>query len=146
MKTKKKYNYIEWLSAEEMHEETLRWISELKFARDEQLFLNDLVKSYTLYLTEERVFQESKKLIGTILTSQKEVVQLMKSVRAHENLLEVMVNDIDELIMEKAYLETHRELTFLVQTYLTDYRTLKANLFKLISSIMKQKKQKRLLN
>ncbi len=146
MKTKKKYNYIEWLSAEEMHEETLRWISELKFARDEHLFLNDLVKSYTLDLTEERVFQESKKLIGTLLTSQKEVVQLMKKVRLHENLLEVMVNDIDELIMEKAYLETHRELTFLVQTYLTDYRTLKANLFKLISSIMKQKKQKRLLN
>lgn len=34
----KKYNYIEWLDAEEMHETSIGWFSELKFIRDEQFF------------------------------------------------------------------------------------------------------------
>jgi len=147
MKTKKKkYRYIEWLSAEEMHEASKNWMSELKFAKDEQLFLNDLVKSYTLQLIDSEILNESKKIIKEITKAEKEVVVLMKKVQSHENLLEVMVNDIDELKMEKAYLETHWELTDKIENYMINYRNLKAGLFKVISRLMKKNKQKRLLN
>ena len=58
MKTKKRnYRYLEWKSPEEMHQTSLEWISELKFVKDEQLFLNDLVKSYTLQITGLGMFE-----------------------------------------------------------------------------------------
>ena len=46
----KRHRYIEWISPEDMHAETVEWMSELRFAKDEQQFLNGLVKHYTLQL------------------------------------------------------------------------------------------------
>lgn len=145
-KKNRKYRYIEWLGADEMHETSVQWMSELKFVRDEQQFLNDLVKSHTLDLLSGEVFDESRKIIGAVLDAEKEVVVLMKRVQLHENLLEIMVSDLDEPKMEKAYIETHWELTTNIKKYLIDYRKLKKRLFRLISQIMKKQKQKRLLN
>jgi hypothetical protein len=48
----KSYKYVEWISPVEMHQATLDWLSELNFVRDEQKFLNNLVKSHTLELTD----------------------------------------------------------------------------------------------
>ncbi len=143
---KQKYRYIEWLSAEEMHEASKKWMSELSFIKDEQLFLNDLVKSYTLQLIDSEVFNKSQKIIERISKAEREVITLMKKVQSHENLLEIMVNDVDELKMEKAYLETHWELTDKIERYMVDYRNLKVALFKMISRLIKKDKQKRLLN
>lgn len=144
--TRKKHHYVEWLDAEEMHDASKKWMSELKFTKDEQLFLNDLVKSYTLQLIDSKIFNESQKIIKEIAKAEKEVVVLMKKVQSHENLLEIMVNEVDELKMEKAYLETHWELTDKIDRYIINYRNLKAALFKVISGLMKKGKQKRLLN
>ena len=143
---KKKYKYLEWLDAEEMHDASTQWMSELNFAKDEQLFLNDLVKSFTLQLIEKKSFNENKNIIDEIAKAEKEVLVLMKKVQAHENLLEIMINDVDELKMEKAYLETHLELTSKIESYMAHYLSLKSRLFKVISELMKKEKQKRLLN
>jgi hypothetical protein len=144
--TQIKYEYIEWLSPEEMHQATLSWISELNFTRDEQRFLDTLVKSHTLQLTEAEIFGKSRELVGEIVKTEKEVVTLMKKVQSHENLLEIMVDDIDQVKMEKAYRDTHRELTILVNDYLSDYMKLKKRLFALLGKVLKKEKQKRLLN
>lgn len=141
-----KKSMIEWLDPSEMHEASLKWMSELKFIRDEQLFLNDLVKSYTLQLTDSTVFNESKEIIGAIATAEKEVIVLMKKVQAHENQLEIMLDHIDQLKMEKAYTETHWELNSEIGKYSVRYRELKSRLFKLVSKIMKKDKGNRLLN
>jgi hypothetical protein len=144
--TQIKYEYIEWLSPEEMHQATLSWISELNFIRDEQRFLDTLVKSHTLQLTETEIFGKSRELVGEIVKAEKEVVTLMKKVQSHENLLEIMVDDIDQGKMEKAYRDTHRELTALVNGYLADYMKLKKRLFALLGKVLKKEKQKRLLS
>lgn len=142
---KRKYRYMEWYSPEEMHEENARWFSELNFARDEQLFLNDLVKAQTLKLTDIAVFEESKAIVAEISQREKEIVSLMKKVQAHQNQLEVLLEEPGERIMEKAYVETHKELLLAVDQYLVGYRTVKQELFGLISRIMKKDKQNRLL-
>lgn len=142
--TGKNYGYVEWLSAEEMHEATLQWMSELKFVRDEQRFLNDLVASYTPQLLDQKVFEESQGIIRAISKSEKEAIQFMKRVKSHENLLEIMINDVDELKMEKAYIETHWELSSEIKKYGNDYRELKTALFHLVAKVKKM--NKRLLN
>jgi hypothetical protein len=57
-----------------------------------------------------------------------------------------MLDDIDQPKMEKAYTETHRDLIFIIDNYLMEYRKLKGSLFQMISKVMKKEKQKRLLN
>jgi len=144
--TQKKYQYIQWLSPEDMHQATLSWISELNFARDEQRFLDALVKSHTLQLTEAEIFGQSREIVGDIAKAEKDVIVLMKRIQSHENLLEIMVDDIDQSAMEKAYRDTHRELTGQVNSYLSEYRKLKQRLFALLGKVLKKEKQKRLLS
>lgn len=147
MKTKKQiYRYLEWKSPNEMHQTSLEWISELKFVKDEQMFLNDLIKSYSLQITSLGIFEESRILITAISNSEMEVGLLLKKVQVHENHLTIMLDDVDQPKMKKAYTETHRDLIFTMDEYLTEYRRLKGSLFKMISEVMKKKKQKRLLN
>lgn len=146
MKTKKQiYRYLEWKSPDEMHQTSLEWISELKFVKDEQMFLNDLVRSYTLQITSLGIFEESRILITAISNSELEVELLLKKVQVHENQLSIMLDDVDQPKMEKAYTETHRDLIFTIDKYVTEYRRLKGSLFKMILKVMKKEKQKRLL-
>jgi hypothetical protein len=140
------HKYTEWLSAEEMHDETLRWMSSLHFIKDEQLFLNDLVQMFTLKLLDTPHFDEHQDLITKIATKEKELLVLMKKVQTHENLLEVMVNDVDERAMEKAYVETHKNLSLEFNDYMNHYNILKKGLFDILKEIMAKDKQKRLLN
>jgi len=147
MKTKtKKHRYIKWKSPEEMHDTTIQWISELKFVKDEQRFLNDLIRSYTLQITSLGIFEESRKLVTAISNSELEVEQLLKRVKIHENQLSIMLDDVDQPKMEKAYTETHRDLLTEIDVCLVNYRKLKESLFKMISKVIKKEKQKRLLN
>ena len=141
-----RHRYIEWISPEDMHIETVGWMSELKFIRDEQMFLNSLVKHYTLQLSDSNEFEKSKKLVGEILDAEKELVVLLKKVQAHENQLEIMVDDVDQPKMEQAYKETHKDLLHNMADYLQSYKKLKKRLFDVISSILKKEKQQRLLN
>ncbi len=146
MKTKKtQQRYTEWLCPEEMHEASLNWFSELKFMRDEQFFLNNLIKSYTLQLTDSSVFKKSKEVVGHLQKIEQELVPLFKKVQVHENQLEIMIDDVDQLKMEKAYLETHKELKFEMRNYSARYRKIKEALFKVVTTVMKKNKQKRLL-
>lgn len=138
--------YIEWISPEEMHSTTLTWLSELKFIEDEQLFLNSLVKSYTDALIDHKIYDKSKQLVGEILDAEKEQVALLKRVQVHENQLEIMIDDVDQPKMEKAYRETHMQLIKEMECYLEAYRGLKRQLFTLLSKVIRQEKQKRLLN
>ena len=147
MKTKeRKKSYVEWLSPEEMHDMSNQWFSELMFIKDEQFFLNNLIKSYTIQLTDKEVFEKSKELVVALLETEKEVVSLMKKVQLHNNQLEIMVDDVDQLKMEKAYKSTHNDLLLAVIAFGNTYRTIKERLFKLVSKVMKLDKQKRLLN
>ncbi len=142
---KKQYQYVEWISPEEMHRASLLWMSQLKFARDEQRFLNDLVKSYTLQLTDSAIFEESKTVVDTLLQMEKRIVPLMKQVQLHENQLEIMVDKVDQLRMERAYAATHRDLITNMEQHMEAYREIKQNLFSLVSKVMRKEKQKRLL-
>ena len=42
--TKTQVKYLEWLSADEMYEESKKWLSELSFIKDEHLFFEDIIK------------------------------------------------------------------------------------------------------
>ena len=142
----KTHRYIQWISPDEMHSETVEWMSELKFVRDEQQFLNSLVKHYTLQLVDGDNYGKSKEIVGAILDAENELQRLIKEVQLHENQLEILVDDVDQPRMEQAYKETHGELIGKMHHYLEEYRGLKKRLFNLISAVIKKDKRNRLLN
>lgn len=138
--------YTEWLSADEMHRESKKWSSELKFAKDEQKFLNTMIQDYTLDLIDVKIFDEVKRVVDSLSQAEKNLVEIFKKVQLHENQILIMVDEVDQIKMENAYLETHAELKKEIQDYFVDYRASKTKIFKIISNVMKKKKQKRLLS
>ncbi|WP_127136872.1 hypothetical protein [Flagellimonas oceanensis] len=147
METKSsKRKFREWFSADELHEESKKWSSELKFARDEQKFLNHMVKDYTLDIIDSDMFKDVQPVVDALNTLEKDLVDLFKKVQLHENQLQIMVDEIDQEKMEEAYLDTHSDLGKEVEDYFVKYRDAKTKMFGMISNVIKRKKQKRLLN
>ncbi|SHI53641.1 hypothetical protein [Algibacter luteus] len=145
MKTLKNRKYVEWLNADIMHEASRNWLSELRFIKDEQQFLSNLIKSYTLQLIDASHFAESKKIVETLEALQKKNKKYIETVKTHENELLIMVDGIDQLQEEEAYRNKHRTLLVNINYYFKEYRKLKKQVFRTIEDIMKHEKQKRLL-
>lgn len=137
--------YIEWLSAEEMHEVSKHWFTDLKFIADEQQFFQDLIKNYTLQLIDKRVFADTKATIDALEKSIKRNTDLLEAVKTHENDLEILVDGIDQPKEEMAYKKEHRGIASLMSAFFIEYQTLKTHLFQIIKEALKKEKQKRLL-
>jgi len=145
-KTQTSTKYIEWLSAETMHKNSIEWLSDLEFMKDEQLFFDDLIKSYTLQLIDSKYFKESKAIIDTLSKLQKKTYLLIKYAKNHKNDLKIMVDGINQPKEEAAYKNEHRRLIVEINDFVKEYRALKTTLFSLIKNIKREEKWKHLLN
>ncbi len=137
--------HTEWLSADEMHFESKKWLSELEFCKEEQWFFEDLIRSYTLQILDNNHFEESKRLIDKLTKIVEQTETLINAVKSHEKELSIMVDGIDQIKEETAYKKEHRNLTELVEEFSKRYRVLKAKFFKFIKAVMKESKQNYLL-
>ena len=146
MKTKQiNPTYQVWMNWETMHSQSIEWLSELRFMKDEEMFFDDLVKSYTLQLIDSKHFKKSKEIVEKLAELEKETADLIAIIVKHEIDLKIMVDGIDQLEKEEAYKRAHGGLVIIVNELLEKYRGVKKQLFKLIKGIMKEGKQKRLL-
>ena len=147
METMQTYaRYVEWLSVDEMHIGSKEWLSQLEFVKDEHLFFEDLIKSYTLQLIQSEEFAHNKKIIDAINKSQKRNHLLIEAVRVHENKLLILVDGIDQPKEEEAYKKEHRGLIIKISEFLKNYRSLKMQLFDIIKNIKKEEKRGRLID
>lgn len=138
--------YIESKSPEELHVESINWISELKFIKDEQHFLDELLKSYTIQLIENQDFAKNKDIIGHLSKLRKDGEKLLKKIINHENELLILVDGIDQIKEEKHYRFLHSTYILEVTNYFNEYKDAKRDIFDVVKNIMKHEKQKRLLN
>ena len=143
-KTKAKYQ--EWLSPGIIHKATLNWLSELNFIQDENLFFDDLIKSYTLQLIEAKHFNEGKVITDELKEIKKETNRILEVVTMHEKALQILVDGIDQVKEEEAYRKEHLRLIIDVSNFQKKHREIKKRIFKLIKNILKEGKQKRLLS
>jgi hypothetical protein len=140
-----KAKHTEWLSAEDMHASSKIWLSELAFFKDEQLFLEDLIKSHTLQLIDKSHFEKSKDVIDRLSQVVKQTEVLFKAVTKHENELSIMVDGIDELAKEANYKKEHRNLIELIGEFKKRYQKIKAELFAMVKEVIQESKQNRLI-
>jgi hypothetical protein len=140
------FEYLEWRSAGQMHNDGLRWLSELNFIADELIFLEDLLAEYFIKLSNEEQYPEAKSLVVTLSERKKSVKKMIDRVQKHNNELYILLDYEDQPYEEKEIKAAHRELMEETDTYFTGFKELKKNIFIIISNIMKHDKAKRLLN
>ncbi|NRD24639.1 hypothetical protein HNV10_15400 [Winogradskyella litoriviva] len=138
--------YVEWLSADEMHNHSKEWLSQLEFIRDEHLFFEDLIKSNTLQLINPEKFAHNKEIIDAINRSQKHNNLLIEAIQTHENELKILVDGINQPKEEEAYKKEHRGLIVKISEFLKYYRTLKVQLFDIVKAIKKEEKIRLLID
>ena len=144
--TQTQARYVEWLSAGQMHQASREWLSELEFIKDEHLFFEDLIKSFTLQLINPEKFSHNKEIIDALNSSQKKTDFFIEAVKVHKNELKIMVDGIDQLKKEEAYKKEHRGLIVEIAEFKETYRTLKTELFEIIKNIKKIEKQGRFID
>ena len=135
-------SYMEWFSADEMHEHSKKWLSELSFIRDEQEFLKNLIQSFAIKSLTKLEFTRINDFKNAITENRRRLNLISKRVQKHMNQLEIMIDGVNQLEMEKAYKKTHKLLYQKVNNYLLDYRTVKEKGFAQLASILKTAKQK----
>ena len=140
-----KYTYIDSYSAEDMHEHSKKWFSELSFIKDEQRFLISLIQSFAIKPMDKKEFSKTEEFRKDIEENQKILNPIIKQVQKHMNQLEIMIDGVNQLEMEHAYRKTHKKLFQKVNQILLDYRTIKERGFAKLSSILKSTKQKKAL-
>lgn len=140
-----KSKYAEWISAEQMHEDSKEWLSELLFIKDEHLFFDDLIKSFTLQLLEPEKFSDNIEIIDILNKSEKRNNLLIEAIRVHENDLQIIVDGVNQLNEEKVYKKSHQGLLIKIREFENEYRNLKTQLFEIIKNIKKEDKRNRLL-
>ncbi|SHJ35855.1 hypothetical protein [Pseudozobellia thermophila] len=139
---KTKYSYREWFSAEEMHEHSKKWFSELAFVKDEQHFLDQLIQSFAVKPITKEEFGHLSDFKKALAENQRTLTPLFRQVEKHMNQLEIMVDGVNQLEMEQAYQKTHQKLSAKTNEYLLNYRKIKEKGFGQLSSILKATKQK----
>lgn len=132
--------YIEWLSAEDMHADSLKWLSELEFIKDEQHFFNDLIASNMFELIDAKAFSKNKKIVEKLGELIAGTDTLIKAIKIHEGNLKIMVDGIDELAKESRYKDEHRTLAKKINQHSNLYKTIKTELFETMKAILKRKK------
>jgi hypothetical protein len=142
----KNIQYVQYLSPEDMHMESQNLLLDLLFTKDEHLFFEDLVTTYTSQLIEENVFSDNKEIIDTINRSQKRNNELIELIKKHENKLEILIDGIDQPTEEKQYRNEHTNLIQVYNVFHKYYKLLKTQLFDIIISIKKEEKLRRLLD
>lgn len=138
--------YMDQLTAEDMHKNTIEWLSDLEFMKDEQLFFDDLIKSYTLQLIDSKHYKESKTIIDTLSKLQKKTDLFIKYLKNHNNDLKIIVDDINQPKEEKGYKKEHQGFVVQMNDFVKEYRALKTKLFNLIKSIKKEVKQEHIID
>ncbi|MCM4160856.1 hypothetical protein FHG64_00650 [Antarcticibacterium flavum] len=141
-----KFSYMEWKSPEEMHISCLQWLSEIHFIEDEHIFLEDMLREYTLPVLEAHFYEKARNLITELSTLDKRRADLKTRLLRHRNRLEIMVDGKDQLEEETEYKDEHRRLKNEMGHFNQKYRNLKQEIFLTVSKALKDQKQKRLLS
>jgi len=141
----KTHDIIEFLSAEEMHKASLGWLRELEFIKDEHLFFEDMITSFSLQLIQNKGFEQNVEIIDVINASQKRNNSLIKIIKKHDKNLRLLVDGVDQIKEETIYKQEHRNLIEVINEHLKEYKSLKTQLFAIIKGVIKKEKQKKLM-
>jgi hypothetical protein len=138
--------YIEWRSIEELHEETLNCISDLRFTKDEQQFLEDLILNHTMGLLAGKSYELSRIVITRLSKSRNNLGPILKKLMSHNNDLQSLFDKVNNTEEMDNFKKLHNQLMSEFIVYNSQFKKVKKQIFKLIKQVLKEKRQMKLLN
>ena len=128
-----------------LHEETMHWMNELEFMNDEQLFLEHLLGSHFLELSSSELYDTTRKLIKKLKEVEKMGRALMDTIQLHNKHMATMIESFQKEYnksLDKEHLQIKKDF----ENYALNFRYVKRKIFGIIKEIMKEHKQKLLIN
>jgi len=145
MKTKiKKDWYGRLKSAEELHNDSKLWISEIDFIKDEIRFLNNLLSSNYIQLLDSGFNKKTTTLVKGISDTKITANTFCKLIKDHKNKLSILIES-KSVTSNIHYFETHKKLEIEINNFLLKYRKTKKQIFKILDAIMTKKGIKKLI-
>ena len=130
-------------SAEELHNDSRNWNSEIEFINDEMRFLDHLLASRYIDFLEYDLEKETQKLAKSIDEEKKIGNELHNLIVNHEVVLADLIKT-DSVEANTHYKDLHQKLESEMFFYTKKYRKLKRKIFSLVESVIRKRGQKKL--
>ena len=129
----------------ELHDQSVQWINEIQFMTDEQVFLEHLLSSHFLELSSSKLYETTKRLIRKLKEVELLGNDLMDKIQLHNKHVGTIIENFNKEYQVNVDRE-HQSIKKDLDSYLLKFRYIKKKIFGIIKSIMKEHKQKLLIN
>ena len=129
----------------ELHDQSVQWINEIQFMTDEQVFLEHLLSSHFLELSSSKLYETTKRLIKKLKEVESLGNDLMDKIQLHNKHVGTIIENFNKEYQVNVDRE-HQSIKKDLDSYLLKFRYIKKKIFGIIKSIMKEHKQKLLIN
>ncbi len=129
----------------ELHDQSVQWINEIQFMADEQVFLEHLLSSHFLELSSSKLYETTKRLIRKLKEVELLGSDLMDKIQLHNKHVGTIIENFNKEYQVNVDRE-HQSIKKDLDSYLLKFRYIKKKIFGIIKAIMKEHKQKLLIN
>ena len=129
----------------DLHDQSVQWINEIQFMTDEQVFLEHLLSSHFLELSSSKLYETTKRLISKLKEVESLGNELMDKIQLHNKHVGTIIENFNKEYQVNVERE-HQSIKKDLDSYLLKFRYIKKKIFGIIKSIMKEHKQKLLIN
>ena len=128
-----------------LHDESLKWINELEFISDEQIFLENLLSAHFLQLSNSDHYEATRKLIRKLKEVEKSGRDMMDTIELHNKHMATMIENL-QLEYDQRLAADHETIQTDFDNYGVKFKYVKKKIFGIIKQIMLDHKQKLLIN
>lgn len=124
----------------ELYEESRTWIEDLEFIEKEQVFFREILLNYVMDECCADCYKKGKLLLKSIDNEKMLGKQLYNELNEHKMNLGLLIERI-YLKREDQFRELHLSLKESSENYMSNYKFLKEQLFKLILRVLRLKSE-----
>ncbi|MCD6543581.1 MAG: hypothetical protein J7K34_03645 [Flavobacteriaceae bacterium] len=128
-----------------LHEQNVTWLTELEFAQDEHIFLENLLSTYFLDLSSEKLFEPTKKLIHKLNDVEIMDNELEDAIQTHNKHVATLLESL-QLEGKKDVVKEHQSIKKDFDIFHLKFKFVKKKIYNMIKEIMKEHKQKLLIS
>jgi len=130
--------------AQELHNDSKLWLSEIDFINDEIRFLEHLLSAKYIDCLSDGLYQKIEEFVYKI-SEQKKVGETIRIVINEQETILLDLIQKNSVTSNKNYLENHKKLEFEVNYNSKKYKRLKRQIFEIVENVMKNKDRKKLV-
>jgi hypothetical protein len=127
------------------HNETTKWLNELEFIQDEQIFLENLLSSHFLDLSKPKLYDSTRKLIKKLKGVENMTNELSDTLQIHNKHIATLTESLQSK-GKKGLRKEHKKIKKDFEVYQLNFKYVKRKIFSNIKEIMKAHKQKLLIS